>query len=76
MRRLLLASAAVIVVLAGLTTHVFAPTGFVSDATGDLLYAVLISLLVAFIAPRWALTRSFAALACALPEHPGRQRPI
>lgn len=54
MRRLILALAGIVVVIAGLSVHAFAPDGFVSDAAGDALYAVLIYLLVAFLAPRWA----------------------
>lgn len=53
MRRLLLALAAVVVVAAGLLVHAFAPGGFVGDAAGDALYAVLIVLLVAFVVPWW-----------------------
>jgi hypothetical protein len=57
MRRLALALIAVLTVVAGLGVHTFAPESFVSDATGDVLYAVLIVLLVAFVVPRapwWA----------------------
>lgn len=54
MRRLILALAGIVVVVAGLSVHAFAPDGFVSDAAGDALYAALIYLLVAFLAPRWA----------------------
>jgi hypothetical protein len=58
MRRLALALIAVLTVVAGLVVHTFAPESFVSDATGDVLYAVLIVLLVAFVVPRapwWAV---------------------
>ncbi|MFC4140442.1 MULTISPECIES: DUF2809 domain-containing protein [unclassified Microbacterium] len=44
-------------VAAGLAVHFLAPAGPVSDALGDVLYAALIALLVAFVAPRarcWA----------------------
>ena len=51
MRRLLIALAAVVVVAAGLGVHFLAPTGFVTDAVGDTLYAALIFLLVAFLIP-------------------------
>jgi len=54
MRRLILALACIVVVVAGLSVHTFAPDGFVSDAAGDALYAALIYLLVAFLAPGWA----------------------
>lgn len=54
MRRRILALAGIVVVVAGLSVHAFAPDGFVSDAAGDALYAALIYLLVAFLAPRWA----------------------
>ncbi|MGI6877354.1 DUF2809 domain-containing protein [Microbacterium sp. gxy059] len=58
MRRLVLALAAVLTVAAGLAVHLLAPESVVSDAAGDVLYAVLIVLLVAFLAPRapwWAI---------------------
>ncbi|MBY0688589.1 DUF2809 domain-containing protein [Microbacterium marinilacus] len=45
------------VVVAGLAVHLLAPDGFASDAAGDALYAVLIYLIVVFVAPRapgWA----------------------
>ncbi|WP_156761285.1 DUF2809 domain-containing protein [Microbacterium karelineae] len=58
MRRLVLAVAAVVVIAAGLSVHTFAPDGFASDAAGDALYAALIHLLVAFLAPRWPSWRS------------------
>ncbi|MGO1410215.1 MAG: DUF2809 domain-containing protein [Microbacterium sp.] len=58
MRRVLLAFTAFCVIAAGLAVHTLAPDGFVSDATGDALYAVLIYLLVAFAAPRWPVWAS------------------
>ncbi|REJ07684.1 DUF2809 domain-containing protein [Microbacterium bovistercoris] len=61
-RRLLLALAAVATVAAGLAVHFLAPAGPVSDAVGDVLYAALIALLVAFVAPcaRWRVTAAVA----------------
>lgn len=53
MRRLVLVLVGAVVVVAGLGVHTLAPAGFVSDAAGDVLYAVLIHLIVAFLAPRW-----------------------
>jgi hypothetical protein len=45
------AVAAVLVVAAGLVVHAVVP-GFVGDFTGDVLYAVLVYLLAAFLLPR------------------------
>lgn len=53
MRRVILTILAACVAAAGLGVHAAAPDGFVSDATADALYAVLIFLIVAFLAPRW-----------------------
>lgn len=61
MRRFLLAFAAFCVLAAGLAVHALAPDGFVSDASGDALYAVLIYLFVAFVVPRWPVWASGAA---------------
>ncbi|UJP11578.1 DUF2809 domain-containing protein [Microbacterium sp. KUDC0406] len=57
-RRPVLALIALATVAAGLAVHLLAPAGPVSDAAGDILYAALIVLLVAFVAPRarwWAV---------------------
>ncbi|WP_119696399.1 DUF2809 domain-containing protein [Microbacterium halotolerans] len=58
MRRFLLALVAFCVIAAGLAVHALAPDGFVGDAAGDALYAVLIYLLVAFVFPRWPVWAS------------------
>jgi hypothetical protein len=50
-RRATLSVTAAAVIVCGLLVHAFAPDGFLSDAAGDALYAVLIHLLVAFAAP-------------------------
>lgn len=60
-RRLTLAAAGILVVPLGLAAR-FLPGGIVGDAAGGVLYAVLIYLLVAFVAPRWPAFR-VAALA-------------
>lgn len=52
MHRLIIALLAVATVAAGLAVHLLAPAGMVSDALGDALYAVLIVLVVLFVAPR------------------------
>lgn len=52
-RRLFLAIAAVLVIPVGLAAR-FLPGGIIADAAGGVLYAILIYLLVAFVAPRWA----------------------
>ncbi|MFE6995436.1 DUF2809 domain-containing protein [Microbacterium sp. NPDC057659] len=65
-RRLVLATAALMTVAAGLAVHLLAPPGVVIDAVGDILYAVLITLLVLFVAPqaRWWVTAAFSLAWC------------
>ncbi|UNK69845.1 DUF2809 domain-containing protein [Microbacterium sp. H1-D42] len=65
-RRSVLALAAIGTVAAGLAVHLLAPAGIISDALGDVLYAVLIVLLVAFVAPRasWWVTGAAALVWC------------
>ncbi|MGB3730793.1 DUF2809 domain-containing protein [Microbacterium sp.] len=62
MRRLIIALVAGVTVAAGLAVHLIAPGGAINDAVGDVLYAVLIALLVLFIAPRarWRVTGAIA----------------
>lgn len=66
MRRLVLALIAVATAATGLAVHLLAPAGAVSDAVGDILYAVLIVLLAAFLAPRapWWATGAAALAWC------------
>ncbi|WP_309068054.1 hypothetical protein [Microbacterium sp.] len=47
-----MAATGVLVVAAGLATHLLAPDGLLSDAAGDALYAVLVYLGGVFLAPR------------------------
>ncbi|MFE6734349.1 DUF2809 domain-containing protein [Microbacterium sp. NPDC057650] len=65
-RRLVLATAALVTVAAGLAVHLLAPPGLVSDAAGDILYAALITSLVLFVAPRarWWVTAAIALAWC------------
>lgn len=63
-RRLLLAVAGLVVIPLGLAAR-FLVGGWVADATGGILYAVLMYLLVAFIKPRWPIG-AVAALAWGL----------
>ncbi|GAA4189893.1 hypothetical protein GCM10022219_06330 [Microbacterium oryzae] len=51
-RRAVLAAAAAGTVAAGLAVHVALPASPATDGLGDVLYAVLVFLLVAFAAPR------------------------
>lgn len=51
-RRTFLLGAAALTIVVGLTVHTFA-TGPLADPAGDVLYAVMASLLVAFLMPRW-----------------------
>jgi len=53
MRRIVLALVAVATAVAGLAVHALAPLTFGGDFSADALYAVLIYLLVALLAPRW-----------------------
>lgn len=53
MRRTLLAVAAIVTIAAGLGVHALG-SGFLADALGDLLYAVLIYLLAAIVLRRGA----------------------
>lgn len=60
-RRLVAAGLAMVTVLAGLVVHFAVPRGVASDVFGDALYAILLYLIVVFLAPR---TRpAFVALA-------------
>ncbi|WP_232531718.1 ribosomal maturation YjgA family protein [Microbacterium halophytorum] len=61
MRRIILAIAVVTTVAAGLTVHALLPLSFGGDFAADALYAVLIYLLVAFVAPRWPARASGVA---------------
>lgn len=63
MRRIALVAVGTALVAAGLTVHLAAPDGFVSDAAGDALYAALIYVLVAFLGVRM---RAWAVAAIAL----------
>lgn len=51
MRRILLATAAILTIAVGLGVHALG-SGFAADAAGDALYAVLIYLLAAFVLRR------------------------
>lgn len=51
-QRAILLGAAALTIVVGLTVHTFA-TGPLADPAGDVLYAVMASLLVAFLMPRW-----------------------
>ncbi|MFC0672996.1 ribosomal maturation YjgA family protein [Brachybacterium hainanense] len=66
MRRLVLALLAVVTVAAGLAVHRLAPEGFAGDAAGDVLYAALIVLLLALLAPHapWWATAAGALAWC------------
>ncbi|WP_245861221.1 DUF2809 domain-containing protein [Compostimonas suwonensis] len=68
-RRLALGGAAVVVVAAGLGVHLAVP-GVVGDALADALYAVLVYLIVALIAPRLrtVVTAAIAFALCAAVE--------
>lgn len=52
MRRVALAVAAALTVVAGLAVHTALPASAASDAAGDALYAVLVYLLAALVRPR------------------------
>lgn len=53
MRRIVLATAGASAVVAGLAVHELAPRTFWGDFSADALYAALVFLLAALVAPRW-----------------------
>lgn len=67
--RTILLGAAALTIVIGLTVHAFA-TGPLADPAGDVLYAIMASLLVAFLMPRWSawLVATVAFAFCAAIE--------
>lgn len=66
MPRLPLVIIALATVTAGLCVHRFAPESFAADAAGDVLYALLIAVLLAIVAPRapWSILCGVAFIWC------------